>query len=373
MDCYLCGTENAPEADFCVRCDGQLLRLPEAELEPEPASEEILEPIDDTEHEIDEHRARRRARKRIIRSSEDRRLHAALGLAEDEDEDEDDLPLSVPTVEVSSVPFIGTNAGSTKFLGGRDESIGRPALIGLVALALLVALLGYRTLDNEPEAQPDEELAFSDSTLPLPPEEIEQDTSWSQAEVAGTFGPTFVSLVLVECDGSAVTDETLTLGVTVDEHNVLYLPQDGVSPDVIRIRGRTSSGVLASPNVERSGLFIATSPVRLTRNLRIVNPPTGEAGYFISRDLEADTNLVAEETSEGEAETIGVSVSTQGEPLSVYMGAREVSLGTLETLSEFSVVADDSIELPEKPTICDLGRRLVDPATIPAETSEDDS
>lgn len=56
MDCYLCGATNAPDVDYCVRCDGQLLRIgssDDVELAPvDPMAPPPIPPVENGSDQV---------------------------------------------------------------------------------------------------------------------------------------------------------------------------------------------------------------------------------------------------------------------------------------------------------------------------------
>jgi len=119
-DCYLCGAQNSANASFCVRCNGQLLRLPTVDAEPEAPgpseSDEESEVAKAAEPSAGSDQFRRLRQLRRKSTLDDSRLSDALGLNDSESPDMVLPPTTVNAVPKASqakdIPIIGTIAGA---------------------------------------------------------------------------------------------------------------------------------------------------------------------------------------------------------------------------------------------------------------------
>jgi len=402
LECYLCGAENSIDADYCYRCDGQLMKIsPDFEEETElliGVDEELIE------DEADSPRFRR-PRMRSLRSAEHRRLEDALGL-NDEEEDEDGLyGTAVPTVEPTATPVIGTRAGA--FDGSRLETaeISRRTVVLLGFLALLVGFFGYRVITHEPNtALPPDELPFTNPTLPSIPETtVTTIRPWSQNELIGKFAPTFMTVLLYECpdtgESNAWTSRYVTAGIAIDERNVIFSSEGFPNFDAVVILSGLGNSAIAYPNVHESGAEVASTFRSFSRTLDLVEEPNGEETFLISRDIASATTAVAtaqdlgddlfadidsDETDEAEADedgpentqvamgTIGVGATTLGDAVAVFIDESRYELDELSDMGRFEAELVDDPKIGNKSNPCRDASQIVDatPEPEPEEVDE---
>lgn len=345
MECYLCGAENSPDADFCHRCDGQLLKIalvPEGEFDIVEGAEE---PLFEEEEEEAEKSPSVRSRLTSIRSAEHRRLHDALGLGSSSDDDEDGA--AVPMVNPTSVPMIGTRPGAFNATHAQQSGVSRPAVVLLTLLAAIVGILGYRTITNSSTADPPPEIAFSDSTIPLPPVDTTPTLRpWTQNELIGKFAPTFVTVLLYDCPSG---ERFVTTGVAVDDTNVLFAANSAPSFDAIVILSNLGNRAIALHNVHSSGANVATTWRSLSRTLDLTEAPEGDESFLISRDISTATTAVgASDETDPSSEsaptstigpeapaTMSIASTSQGDAVAVSIGEDRYELETLFDLARY--------------------------------------
>lgn len=381
MDCYLCGASNPPDVDFCLRCDGQLLKIGlDAEFDEEPLAPEALdEPALEGDSPTDDGDAASPPKKRRqtrLMSVEDSRLEDALGLgrsaAEDDYDDGDELviPKAGPSV---SIPMIGTRSPSVES-GGVSESRGHAAYVLLGMLCVAVMWMAYSTLFADDDDGLPANLALTNTTLPpdTTPTTDPPPRPWSSAEVGGKFGPTFVRVTLIDCpiettEGIATQplEEWVVYGVTVNEHSVI-LPGSALrTADVATIRSRF--GNTAPSRISRlpNGIGVVTTDRSLNRTLDLVDEPTGEDVYFVSYDDEFATTTVTTEKSDI---TIEVTVSDQGEATAVRLEQAVADLDLLHEVSTYRTEVEPNPAPLRGGTICDDAPYIVD--STPTEAPE---
>lgn len=402
MECYLCGAENSTDADYCYRCDGQLLKVsPDSEEETELILGVEEELIDD---EVESPRFRR-PRMRSLRSAEHRRLEDALGLNDDDDGD-GPYGTVVPTVEPTATPMIGTRAGHFDVSRLETADINRRTLAFLSILALLVGFFGYRVLTHEPNtALPPDELPFTNPTLPSIPETtVTTIRPWSQNELIGKFAPTFMTVLLYECSGAAESDEGwtsryVTAGIAIDERNVIFSSEGFPNFDAVVILSGLGNSAIAYPNTHESGAEVASTIRSFSRTLDLVDEPNGEETFLISRDIASATTAVAtaqdlgndlfadsgsSETAESEDDdngpentqvasgTIGVGATTLGDAVAVFIGESRYELDDLRDMGRFRAELIEDAVIGGKSVPCTHADLIVDatPEPEPEEVDE---
>lgn len=370
MECYLCGAENSPDSDFCHRCDGQLLKISlesEAEFDAGEAAEEELF----VEEEEDEPTPSVRSRLPSIRSAEHRRLHDALGLGSGAHESAEGA--AVPKVTPTAVPMIGTRAGAFDASQAQQSGVSRPAVFVLTLLAAIVGILGYRTITQTSTEEPPPEIAFSGSTLPLPPVSTTPELRpWTQNELIGKFAPTFVTVLLYDCPSG---ERYVTTGVAVDDTNVVFARSEAPSVDAIVILSNLGNRAIALHNSHASGADVATTWRSLSRTLDLTESPEGEESFLISRDISTATTAVgtSDETDPTatststtvagpqEPATISIASSSQGDAVAVSIGDDRYELDDLLDVARYRAeLADGAKGDPSKP--CEAAAGIV-PAT----------
>lgn len=365
-DCYLCGARNDPEADFCVRCDGQLLKLPTENLDiadTDPA-DLILDEVSEDPIEAPQKRRNRSG------SVEDQRLSDALGMNEADIDLEfiDPVVTSIPrATQSASIPLIGTRTGmiSQSSMHVKDFGVRTYVLLGLLLLA--TAWLGWVTLSGESvETRPDN-LAFTNSTLPVQVTTTMTEPAgrkWTEAEAVGRYGPAFTRVLLYDCpsttpEGGTVNieeiDDLWTAGIAVDEHNVILNAADLRSANVAVIRSRNGVRRLAivRPGPER--LRIATTNATISRHLALTETPIGDPEFHLVYDLETS---VVEGLFEPSNEPLELTITDLGEVDSVRIDRTTLDLAMLRAIDhEVEVVEIEDDPKPE--TICDRAAQLM--------------
>jgi len=363
-DCYLCGARNDPEADFCVRCDGQLLKLPTENLDiadTDPA-DLILDEV--SEEEIEAPRKRRNR----SGSLDDQRLSAALGMHEADIDPEfiDPVVTSIPrATQSASIPLIGTHTGMIpqSSMHVNDFGVRTYVLLGLLLLA--TAWLGWVTLSEGGEDNTPDNLAFTNSTLPIQATTTTDAPrrKWTEAEAAGRYGPAFTRVLLYDCpattpEGAAVkieaTDDFWTAGIAIDEHNVILNESDLRSANVAVIRSRNGVRRLAviRPGPER--LRTATTDATISRHLGLTDISSGAPEFHLIYDLDTSAVEVLSDPSDGPLE---LAITDLGEVDSVRIDRTTLDASILRAIDhEVKVVENEDDPKPE--TICDLAAQL---------------
>ena len=383
MDCYLCGASNPPDADFCSRCDGQLLKIgldaefdeqPDEPIIPDTASGEA-----DSAAEQDAPKPTKKLRQSRLKSVEDSRLEDALGLGGPREELDDEatelvIPKAGPSV---GIPMIGTRSPSV-VSGGVSENRGRGAYVLLGMLTVAVVWMAYSTLfANDDDGLPDN-LALTNTTLPpdTTPTTAPRPRPWSSAEVGGKFGPTFVRVTLIDCpidktEGVATQplEEWIAFGVTVNEHSVIFPGSDIRTADVATIRSRF--GNTAPSRISRlpNGIGVVTTDRSLNRTLDLVDEPMGEAVYYVSYDDEFATTTVTTERSDVALE---VTVTDQGEAIAVRLEDAVADLDLLGEVSTYRTEVQPNPAPLRGGTICDDAPYIVDSTPDPNQELEEE-
>ena len=354
MDCYLCGAHNSVDADFCERCNGQLLKIglepaPEAEVVVAPEPEIVEEPQPEPEDQHVE----------SLQSVEHRRLSAALGLGKPKAPtpppqreralDEPPTPsmsagvAGVPTAGPSTgIPMIGTRAASVETTQIRDTDPGRKAAVGLIVLAALVGWFAYRAFTNTPVEVPPDELAFASTTVrPTTTTTEAVARPWTENEVLGKFSSVFVTVELHECpafiEEETETEESLdswtTPGVLIDQHNVVFDGSDIRGADIAVVRSRIGSETVGRVSSHGSGLGVITSAAASNRNLKLNENPEGDDSFWVTLDRETNSIVVSQEALPSDGEAV-VLVSAQGDALDVDFGSSSADHTALLQISE---------------------------------------
>lgn len=387
MDCYLCGAHNSADADFCERCNGQLLKIG---LEPAPEVEEFVAP----EPEIVEEPPppANTGQVESLKSVEHRRLSAALGLGKPAAPpptpqrprplDEPPEPSTggvtgVPTARsTSGIPMIGTRAASVETSTIRDSDPGRKTAIALIVLAALVGWFGYRTLTSGAVDVPPDELAFATTTSLRPTTTTTEAPvrQWTENEVLGKFSSVFVTVELYDCPAietgkEEALDDWRTPGVLIDEHNVIFDGAELQGADIAVVRSRIGSETLGRLSAHGSGVGIVTSAAASNRNLKLIDAPEGEPTFWVTRDAETNGIVVSTEplTSAGEAVVI---VSGQGDPLAVDIGPRSTPIAVLNEIATQETTIVDDLSLGG--SICAEAPSFVDAVIAATLVEEDD-
>jgi len=341
-DCYLCGARNDAQEKFCVRCNGQLLRLAP---EPEHDIDELVDAaIEDLPDEPEPPKTK--ATKWRKGSVEDERLSAALGLQSETEIDEDlidtvvtSIPRAVPATEM---PIIGTR--TLPPTQAKLHSTDKPPYRIFVLLALLVlatGYLGYITLKPTPPAGPDE-LAFtaqSTSTTASTTSTTIPQREWTVDEVDGRFASAFVGVELFECrqvtnDAGEIDVEQVATGfgsgVAIDDYNVLLDASNVPGANIGRVLSRSGAPRIAVVNTDPgSGAKIATSIQRSTRNLRLEDTTQGEPSFYLHFDPETAAVQTSTEALEGVDQIV---VTNLGDAVSIRVGGRTFDHAELRSI-----------------------------------------
>lgn len=381
MDCYLCGASNPPDADFCSRCDGQLLKIGlDAEFDEEPLAPSDADDVladDASSDEEDSPKPAKKKRQSRLKSVEDSRLEDALGLGgprEDFDDDELVIPKAGPA---AGIPMIGTRNPAV-VSGGVNERRGHGAYVLLGMLCVAVVWMAYNTLFANDDDRFPENLALTNTTLTpdTTPTTDPAPRPWSSAEVGGKFGPTFVRVTLIDCPiertagvANQPLEEWIAYGVTVNEHSVIFPGSDIRTADVATIRSRF--GNTAPSRISRlpNGIGVVTTDRSLNRTLDLVDEPAGEEVYFVSYDDEFATTTVTTERSDV---AIEVTVTDQGEATAVRLEQAEADLDLLAEVSTYRTEVQPNPAPVRGGTICDDAPYIVDATPDPSETLEEE-
>lgn len=375
-DCYLCGARNDLVADYCVRCDGQLLKLPTENLDLESADPADLIDDDVSETEADDRPTR--LRRNRSGSVEDQRLSDALGMSDDDIDPAlmDTVVTSIPRVIQSvNIPLIGTRPGVVSQHSMHAKEFGRRTYFLLAMLLLATAWLGWVTLSGGDETP--ENLAFTNSTAPQRATTTTETPrrQWSEAEVVGRYGGAFTRVQLYVCPAptaEAATkleplDDMWTSGIAVHENNVILNSTDLLSANVAVIRSRTGQQRLAIIGRSDDGSRIATTSTSISRHLGLQDTPGGEATYVLTYDLETNVVETAPESTLGDFE---LHVTDLGDVDSVRVGRVEVDTAQLLRINGRA----EPIEIEDAPkpeSICDRAWLLAYQPAI--ETTNDET
>lgn len=369
-DCYLCGARNDLEADFCVRCDGQLLKLPSESLDlavDDPA-ELIVDDVPDVEEDIVQRPKHRRPRSGSV---EDQRLSDALGMNSHEDIDPefiDTIVTGVPrATQSASIPVIGTRTGMVPQAAMHAKEFGVRTYALLFMLVLATAWLGWSALAGVDADQKPDNLAFTNPTLPVQTTTttVAQRREWSEAEAVGNYGAAFTRVLLYDCpsetpEGGTVKVEPLddiwTSGIAVDEHNVILNTTDLRTANVAVIRARNGARRLAVLEAGPRGTRIATTNSTISRRLDLDTPPDGEPTFHLTYDQE--TNAVDSSNAPTD-EPLEITVTGVGDISHVTVGSSRVVFSDLLLIDRRVEPIEDE-EAPPPETLCDQASRLAD-------------
>lgn len=382
FDCYLCGSTNTADADFCANCSGRLLKIPDAPVEDEVGAAMDLDGLDGTipdedmfddnsfeevaDEEPETPAGKSRRRRSIHTSVEDQRLSDALGLTEEEDELDriDTQVTSIPTARAAeNIPVLGT--GGTSFLAKDDDEVGPVAYVIVAMLIVATVWFGYDSLIRGRQAP--ESIAFTGTTTTIAPattSTIPDNQPWSLDRVDSHYGSTIVRLIAHDCDGGTDPSEPL-IGIALDEQSVILAPNAPAGTDAVRIVTRTGSSRSARVNVQ-NGVRIATAVARTSRNLEIVEA-ANESMFFVGYDFESNVVSTTETPQGLDAE---ISVSEFGNVHQVRIGESIISGSTLAAIN---VTADVNPEAEGGESVCAQSSQvaLTAPATGPGEGTED--
>lgn len=361
MDCYLCGASNPDDADFCHKCDGQLLKI--GALEPEEPVEVEGELVVELDQEFEDEAPTRR---RTMRSLEHSRLEAALGLGDDLDpEDEPEAPTFSNVGNPGNIPMIGTRTAPVSFetSGGRAERGGKFIYVMLALLTAAVAWLGYQTLVIGNEGP--ENLAFNETAVEFntAPVTVPEARPWTESEVSSKFARAFVTVKLYDCpaeikDKTEADSERSVQGIAINNHSVIFNSNDIRGADAASIRTQLGFSEIALISRSTEGFAIATTHRNLTRNLALSPDPEGTDTYFMSYDTQLNLANIDIKPSASDLE---VSITEHGQPTSLRVKDREVSLESLLELSAMRAEYEDSKEAEKAHSVCARSQFLTDP------------
>lgn len=365
MDCYLCGASNADDADFCHKCDGQLLKI--GALEPEQPVEVEGELVVELDQEFEDEAPTRR---RTMRSLEHSRLEAALGLGDDLDpDDEPQVPSFSNAGNPGNIPMIGTRTAPVSFetTTSRDSS-GKFIYVMLALLTAAVAWLGYQTLVIGTEGP--ENLAFNETAVEFntTPVTVPEARPWTESEVSSKFTRAFVTVRLYDCPSeieanTAADRERSVQGVAINNHNVIFDASDIQGADAASIRTQLGFSEIAMISRSPEGFAIATTQRNLTRNLALSAEPEGTDTYFMSYD--ANLNLASIDIKPSSS-GVEVSITEHGQPTSVRLDSREVSLASMLELSALTAEYEESKDATAAASVCARVQYLSNPDEEPA-------
>lgn len=379
-DCYLCGARNDADADSCVRCDGQLLRLPSDALDLETTDHTddlIVDEVPDVVEDVVQRRPARRARSGSV---EDQRLSDALGLTTYDHDDDDVDPDFMETVVTSiprakqsaSIPLIGTRTGMVPQAAMHAKEFGRRTYVLLAVLLGVTAWLGWNTLSNSDDPLPDS-VAFTDTTLPPTTTTTTEAPSreWSEAEVTGRYGAAFTRVQLYACpsetpEGATINvvplDDMWTAGIAIDEHNVLINTTDLPSANAAIIRARNGAQRLAVVQTGPARTRLATTTSTISRNLDLGDTSDGSPTFFVSYDHESNRVNSADAPSPSAVE---LTVTNTGDVDEVRLGANRLDAETLRSINQQVETVEDE-DAPDPQTICDRANRLASSTSDPS-------
>lgn len=381
-NCYLCGAPNEPDASHCVRCSGQLLRLPSPE--PDPPSKPALAPgtdlgLDELRGELDEapeSKKSRPAQQRRLRrkgSIEDDRLSDALGLHGDSDSSEADIteaanPVIPRAKPLSEMPILGSQPVAPSKHKGNEEP-GKRILVLLGLLFLATAWLGYTTLQTPPA--PPESVALADADLsPDPPTNTEPPIrAWTQTEIDSRYEDTFVYVELATCSrpdpttgDSEILNSVESHGVAINDAIVVAdlnpLPSATAAQVTTRLGQRRFAIVGASDNGER----VVLSPTP-TRDQLLGEAPDGASLFQLTFDPATNTVTTAELLATSDLGDQATIVATdQGGVSLLGIGGREITFEELTALSGAVIVEGEAAAQGD---ICDWAQVMRSAAEVP--------
>ncbi len=372
FDCYLCGTANPSDADYCVQCGGQLLKVADAEnhgdlpdafenpfAEPsEPAQIPNSQPPD----------APKKPARKVHASIEDQRLSDALGLTEKAEQPRQrprkkqavqkqssgqpqptgqrsqadpgqqppqDRPLGPQRGQLP--PTSDPRAGLFSSRG--DEEVGPIAWVIVGVLFLAVGWLGYFTLLRTDDRPTPESIGFVAETTTLPPTTTipEDEELTTLQEVDSEYDASLVRIVPFACEaGQGDQSGEPVVGVAINERSVLVGPALPAGTNAVRIVTRTGASRVAILS-QVGGATIATSNARTSRNLDI-EAVGAEASFYLAFDLESN-EVTTTETSQGT--DVEIEVSDTGLVHQVRAGTTNVSAQQLAAI-------DLTIEIDEE-------------------------
>ncbi len=385
FDCYLCGTSNDADADFCTKCSGRLLKLPDVDdgasdnVEAEVIDEAALmadfedQPEVPEEHPAPKGRknpiAQRRARS-IHTSLEDQRLSDALGMTEDVDV-LDTLTTDVTSIPraraAENIPVLGTrNASPSTPIQFVDDDRVSPVTYLIVAILLLAtAWFGYNTLFQNDRVGEPSNIAFSDATTTTAPATTttEPDTGYSASQINFIFERTLVRVVPYAC--SASPDEPtgdMLVGVAVNDRSVVLPGEIPAGTNVVLIINQTGTTRVAVVSQE-NGLTVATSDVLTTRSLDIT-ATTNSPDFFVGYDLETEMVTTAQSPQGLDAE---ISVGDEGELHQVRLGS---SVHSASALADLRVIDVDGSRGTGNPCAAAAALSIVPPEVTEAGENE---
>ena len=362
-DCYLCGASNEPDASFCTRCNGQILRIPD---EPDASEPPEVDTSIDVPAEQPEPAPEPATKPRVRRqkgSVQDQRLSDALGLADDVSSIDADLvdtvvtsiPRATPSAEI---PMLGTRAGAIpqSSMGSSEFGPRTYALLGLLVLA--VAWLGFVTLTGDKDSTPDS-IAFTGTTVPPATSSTtteKPERVWSSSDVEARYSFAFVRVDLITCATEDVPQEMIeAAGVNLNARSIVFDGSEMPNADYAIIKNRTGSRRLAIIERTNDGVFIATSRVSSSQNLEIdpsVEP--AESSFFVAYNPSNNT-VTTTETLQNLP--VQVEAGANGEPLAIHFDDQVVPTAPLGTVDK-RVETNPDVDVPADPTTCAVANSL---------------
>ena len=389
FDCYLCGTDNPADADFCQKCSGQLLKLPaveddgldgageldgadkasddglskwmnekkaalgdddvDADADTDADSGDIDDDVDqglgDDKNQKDKEDApgdaaaanpiKRRFQRTLSTSVEDQRLSDALGLNKDIDELDyvKTEVTSIPTARAAeNIPVIGTGGARPIDALTDDGPVGKIAYVVVAMLVLATGWFAYDSLLRERVALEPDSIGFVDTTTTIPGSTTTTeapDLSWTADDVQDEYANTIVRIVAFDCVAGVnePLGEPLT-GVALDEKSVILDPSTPATADVVRIVTLSGSSRIGLVT-EQDGVLLATAGVRTRRHLDI-EETSDEPAFYLGYDFESNRTTTTEAPQGLDAE---IAVSRFGQVHEVRIGDRATSAEALANIN----------------------------------------
>ena len=361
-DCYLCGASNDLDAEFCIRCSGQLLRLPsDGPSTDVPEQDESTETEDSDQAEIeDSGRARRVFRRK--NSVQDERLSDALGLSDNSHTTDPefleavvtDIPRATPSADI---PLIGTRPGAVtqKTLDGNSNQ-RTFVLLGLLLLATV--WLGWTTLRSN-SGVPDN-LAFDVSTTTSTPSTTTTEPprrEWTTSEIESEFRDVFERAQLLVCGAidptarrieSPVLERGIGSGVAIDRFNSLIDTSELPNATVALLVSRQGISRIALLQPSEFGT-LATARTATRRDLNLAEREIEESRFTVNYDPE--TNRV--NTTEGSSGTSpSVSVNAFGDAEGIRVGDQQIPVQRLQGLGDMVVRVNENQPIDPDQSAC---------------------
>jgi len=346
-DCYLCGASNEWDAEFCIRCSGQLLRLPgdgpSADIPEEEATTEVEAPEVEAEGEDS---GRRRVGFRRKGSVQDERLSDALGLSDNSDVTDPDffeavvteIPRATPSADI---PLIGTRPSAIT----HSSAAGSPSRRVYVLLGLLLlstVWLGWTTLSGSGSAPDNLAFEIPATTTTTTTNTEAPRREWTESEIAGRFSDVFVRAELFECGAidlearvptSEVLNDALGSGIAIDGFNSLIDTTALPNANAALLVSRSGSTRIALLQPSDYGT-LATSPAPARRDLELDESVEGEARFTVGYSPDTNEVETIESASASSAAAHSVAVNAFGEATAIQITGPEIPVADLTELGD---------------------------------------